>query len=157
MTQKKISYWLKGMTAVLGIMGLLFFGGLTWYALETRRTAPENVQWQLIFFAWYTAVLCYLVLYQFWQVCTQIGRENSFSMENVRAFRRMGLCGVAEILGLAARLIWNAIAAHFDWRWVLAVFAAKAVLCAMFILLCFALSGLVQYAYEVKQENELMI
>lgn len=156
MRQRKISYWLKGMIIVLGIMGVLLFGGLTWYAFSMRSADPGNPQWQLIFFSWYTAVLCYLVLYQFWQVCTQIGRENSFSLENVRSFHRMGLCGAAEIVGQAGCLIWRGIYHELDTFNILLI-AVKIILAGMFILLCEALSRLVQYAYEMKQENDLTI
>lgn len=156
MKQKKISYWLKGMTIVLGIMGLLGFAGLTWYAFSLKSATEGDPLWQFIFFSWYTAVLCYMILYQFWQVCTQIGRENSFSIENVRAFHRMGLCGAAEIAGLAARLIWRGVIHELDAVNIL-VLIVKVIFVMMFILLCEALSRLVQYAYDVKQENDLTI
>ena len=32
MKQTKISYWLKGMTILLAVMGVFFFGALTAYA-----------------------------------------------------------------------------------------------------------------------------
>ncbi len=156
MKQTKISYWLKGMTVVLGIMGLLGLGGLTWYASTIKKEMPESAQWQFIFFTWYTAVLCYLVLLQFWKVCTEIGKDNSFSMENARAFHVMGLCAVAEIIGEAGRLVWLGVTGLAEPVSVLEV-VVKMILAAMFLLLCEALSRLVQYAYDVKRENDLTI
>lgn len=156
MKQIKISYWLKGMTVVLGIMGLLAFSGLTWYAFTLKKEMPESAQWQFIFFTWYTAVLCYLILFQFWKVCTEIGKDNSFSMENARAFHIMGLCAIAEITGEAGRIIWLGVTGLAEPAKVLAV-VVKMILAAMFLLLCEALSRLIQYAYDVKQENDLTI
>ncbi len=36
MKQTKISYWLKGMTILLAVMGIFFFGALTAYAFQLK-------------------------------------------------------------------------------------------------------------------------
>lgn len=36
MKQTKISYWLKGMTILLAVMGVFFFGALTAYAFQLK-------------------------------------------------------------------------------------------------------------------------
>jgi len=41
MKQTKISYWLKGMTILLAVMGIFFFGALTAYAFQLK--AQGNV------------------------------------------------------------------------------------------------------------------
>ena len=132
MKQTKISYWLKGMTILLAVMGIFFFGALTAYAF--RLKAQGNVLWGWVGFSWYIAVLCYLILFEFWRVCTQIGKDNSFSLENAKYFHHMGLYGIGGILGFGEILI-----------------------AAIFTILCECLSRLVQYAYDVKRENELTI
>ena len=43
MKQTKISYWLKGMTILLAVMGIFFFGALTAYAFQLK--AQGNVLW----------------------------------------------------------------------------------------------------------------
>lgn len=156
MKQTKISYWLKGLVIVLAVMGILFFGGLTCYAFHMKNEQPDNALWTFVFFAWYTAIFCYVILIEFWKVCTEIGKDNSFSLENTRAFHHMGLCGIAEAVGFAARLLWFCVcgAATFP----IAVFLiAELLLSLMFLILCEALSRLVRNAYEVKRENELTI
>lgn len=154
MRQKRISYWLKGIAVVLGIMGILFFGAITWRCFLMEGAGALARGWLLS--SWYTAVLCYIILFEFWQVCTQIGRDNSFSVENARAFHRMGLCGAAAAIGFAGRLVFLGVMGTLSFE--NGIFtAAEIVLAVIFVVLCEALSRLVQYAYEVKLENELTI
>lgn len=156
MRQTKISYWLKGLVIVLAIMGILFFGGLTYWAIYIKNGQPDNLLWTFVFFAWYTAAFCYVILIEFWKVCTEIGKDNSFSMENTRAFHHMGLCGIAEAVGFAARLLWFFVCGAATLP--IAIFIiAEIILSLIFMILCEALSRLVQNAYEVKRENELTI
>lgn len=156
MKQKKIAGWLKGITIMLGIMGILFFGGFTWMAFELKGIDEGNPLWMWIFFSWYIAVLCYVILFEFWNICTQIGKNNSFSKENVVHFHRMGLCGIGGAIGFTARLLWLVVLQRAE---ILNVgFSIAEILIALvFIVLCEALSGLVQYAYDMKQENDLTI
>jgi hypothetical protein len=156
MRQKKISYWLKGIDVLLGVMGLIFFGGLTFFALQLKELDSESLFWTFIFSSWYIAVLCYGILVEFWKVCTQIGRDNSFSAENATSFHRMGLCGALGIVGFAARLVY--LLAESALTFPVAVFTVAEILIALvFVVLCEALSRLITNAYELKQENDLTI
>ena len=156
MKQKKIANWLKAITIILGIMGIVFFSGLTWMAFELRAYDERNPLWMWIFFSWYIAVLCYLILFEFWRICTQIGQNNSFSMENATYFHHMGIYSIAASIGFAGRLLWLAAIGRVD---VLnAGFSiAEILLAVVFTVLCEALSRLVRYAHDMKQENDLMI
>ena len=154
--QEKISRWLKGLAVLLGVMGFLFFGGVTVLAFWMKGQQPEDLSWTFVFFSWYTAILCYGVLYQFWKVCTQIGRDNSFSLENAGSFHRMAAFGIAAGAGYAVRMVYLCIVSPIRWQTVcLNVFLI--LLSAIFAILCEALSQLVKNAYEVKLENELTI
>lgn len=156
MKQKKIANWLKAITILLGSMGIVFFSGLTWMAFELKATDERNPLWMWIFFSWYIAVLCYLILFEFWRICTQIGQNNSFSMENATYFHHMGIYSVAAIIGFAGRFLWLAAIGRID---VLnAGFSITEILLAVvFTVLCEALSRLVRYAHDMKQENDLTI
>ena len=156
MKQKKICRWLKGLTVLLGTMGVAFFGGVTVLAFYMRQQNPQDPVWSFVFFSWYTAVLCYGVLFQFWNVCTQIGRDNSFSLENVRSFHRMAMLGVAAGAGYLVRMVYLIAAGGFRWPAFL-YNLALILLSVVFVTLCEALSQLVRNAYEVKRENELSI
>jgi hypothetical protein len=156
MRQTKISYWLKGIDVLLGVMGVAFFGGLTYYAFVLKGRMPQNNFWTFIFSSWFIAVLCYGVLIEFWKVCTQIGRDNSFSAENARYFHHMGVCGVLAAAGFVVRLVYLAIGGALGLPF--AVFTVTEILIALvFVVLCEALSRLIMNAYEMKRENELTI
>jgi hypothetical protein len=156
MRQRKISYWLKGITILLGVMGIIFFGGLTCCAFWQREQEPKNLLWTFIFSSWYIAVLCYGVLIEFWKVCTQIGRDNSFSGENARCFHRMGMYGALAGAGFTVRLVYLAIEGALGLLF--AAFTIIEILVALiFLVLCEALSQLILNAYEMKRENDLTI
>jgi hypothetical protein len=156
MRQTKISYWLKGIDVLLGVMGVAFFGGLTYYAFALKGIMPQDNFWTFIFSSWFIAALCYGVLIEFWKVCTQIGRDNSFSVENARSFHHMGVCGALAVGGFAVRLVYLAIGGALGLPF--AVFTGTEVLIAIiFLVLCEALSQLILNAYEMKRENELTI
>lgn len=156
MKQKKISYWLKGMVLMLAVLGILFFGPLTYFAFHMRAENPDSLLWTFIFFSWYTAVLCYVVLFEFWKVCTEIGRDNSFSMENAASLHHMGMCALAAGAGFFVRFIWFLLIREIHPAAILLIIF-EILLCMIFITLCEALSKLTQNAYEVKRENELTI
>lgn len=169
MNQKKISRWLKAIVIVLGLMGIGFFGLRTWYAFYLKSpdistlswqsalfSGRTNLLWDTIVFSWYNAILCYIILFQFWKVCTQIGADNSFSLENARAFHSMALCGIAAAVGFALRLCWIGMIGSLRPELFIFIFA-EILLSLMFFVLCEALSRLVRNAYEVKNENDLTI
>ena len=85
MSQKEVSRWLKGITIAIGLMGVLFFFVVMPYMAQDRAdTYPEvsYLMWPGMIYGWGIGVICYAILYQFWKVCVEIGRDNSFSAEN---------------------------------------------------------------------------
>ena len=80
---------------------------MTWYRIEVMKAVP-NASFGLII-----AMLYFTVLYHFRDVCTQIGRDNSFSPENAKSFRYMAYCGAAAGVVFAVKLavyffVWKA-------------------------------------------------
>ena len=139
MKQKAITYWLKAVAISIGLLGLAFFGGATAYASF-----------------WISAVICYTILFFFWRIVSEIGKDNSFSLENVKNFKCMAGCGVAAIIEyIAVIVIWlvNGEVELIPLSYTL----LKIVFFILFVVLCYAMSKLVNHAYEIKQENELTI
>lgn len=153
--QKKISVWLKGLDIVLGIMGLVFFAGMTAAYLYIRTQLP-GVLWTSTYFHGLIAICYYSILIQFWKVCTQIGKYNSFSMENAKAFDHMSIAGMAAAVVCLAKFVWllynRSLAPLVGVVIVFEILVAWA-----FVIFAGALSKLIQNAYEMKQENELTI
>lgn len=159
MKQKKISLWLKAVTIAIALMGLAFFGSATAYAFAFRPDYNDPVPVYLrqnIVFLWVTAVLCFLVLFFFWKIITEIGNDNSFSMENVKNFKSMAICGILIIFEYILRIIVWLIKGDLEFI-PLTYTLLKIFVFIIFVVLCIAMSKLVQNAYEIKQENELTI
>ena len=94
MQQKEISRWLKAITIVLALMGAVFFLYIMPVLAMSWRDADESLAYLFmpgLLYGWCIAVICYAILYQFWKVCVQIGKDNSFSKENAKCFRNISL------------------------------------------------------------------
>ena len=159
MKQSEIARWLKAITWTIGIMGAaVFFFVVPLLAAEMKRGYPEAAFLYCpgLFYNCIIAVGCYAILYQFWNVCREIGKDNSFSKENADAFKRISMLAVV-LAGLWAA----ALAALFLLRYVqpaITLFLIFAVFMSFIVAICAAaLSHLVLKAYELKKENELTI
>ena len=159
MKQKAITYWLKAVTIAIGLLGLAFFGGATIYAFFFRPDyndpVPDYIRNNIVAL-WITAILCYFILFFFWRIVNEIAKDNSFSMENVKNFKCMGICGGLIIVQYIIRIIVWLIRGDFTLI-ALSYTLLKIFVFIIFIILCYAMSRLVQNAYEIKQENELTI
>ena len=159
MKTKTVTYWLKAVVLFIALLGLAFFGGATAYAYVYKPDYNEPIPVYLrqnIIPLWITAILCYVILFFFWKIVTEIGKDNSFSMENVKNFKNMAVCGVLLIVEhIVLLVIWivKSEVALIPLSYTL----LKILAFIIFVILCFAMSRLVQNAYELKQENDLTI
>ncbi|MBO4591351.1 MAG: DUF2975 domain-containing protein [Eubacterium sp.] len=159
MKSKAITYWLKAVTIFIALLGLAFFGGATAYAYMFRPDyndpVPDYLR-QNIVFIWITASICYFILFFFWRIVTEIGKDNSFSIENVQNFKSMAFGGILIIIEYIVRIIIWLIRGQIELI-PLSYTLLKILAFIIFVILCYAMSKLVQNAYEIKQENELTI
>lgn len=88
MKQAQLARWLKGMTIIVGIIGILF----SLYILPTlgislMRTYADldYLFWPYLIWEWVTIVPCFAALICFWKVCHEISRDNSFSRANSKS------------------------------------------------------------------------
>lgn len=154
MRNKEISGWLKALCVLLAILGVVVFGFIIrqWlFFFVGGASLVISIASTL-----YTALFCYLALYQFYLVTREIGNDNSFSLENANAFHRMGIFGICIGAGYVIRAILLAITGTLSFYY-LAIFAVLLVISLAFFVLCEALSKLIQGAYAMKQENDLTI
>ena len=77
-------------------------------------------------------------------------------MENVKNFKNMGIIGVLIIAEYFIRIIVWLIKGEI-YLIPLSYTLLKIFVFIIFVILCYAMSKLVQNAYEIKQENELTI
>ena len=162
MRQKKISYWLKGLVIALALLGIIgFMGGFTVLTVFYRQMLEVEVPVDMVYVRnWvmviYAVGFYFAILVEFWKVCTEIGRDNSFSLENAKSFHRMSIFGGIEAVGFVVRIVWGeafGLTGIFEIIFRLAEIFVSVV----FLILCEALSQLILNAYEMKQENDLTI
>lgn len=159
MTQSEISKWLKAVTVLLAVMGTIFFFLIVpILAVISRRRYPElsflfypGLAYTLII-----AVPCYAILYQFWQVCRQIGRDNTFSTQNANAFVTVSRLAFFLAIEWFVGLLFLAVTGWMKTgALVILIFAIF--LSIIVTIISAALSHLILKAYELRQENELTI
>ncbi len=159
MRQMEISKWLKGVTIIVGIMGLLFFALIIpKLALDAKVMYPEVsfLFWPGLLYVFLIAIGCYMILFLFWGVCTEIGNDNSFSKETSIAFVRISRITLAMAIYWFIGLIILAVG---EWLTpALLIFLIVAVIITIAIsILSAALSHLILKAYELKKETDLTI
>lgn len=153
--QYQLSLWLKGVDLILMILVLLAFGVFTWYGQTGVGQNAENIA-AYGGFIYVSEVLTLLMLLIFWRVATEIGRDNSFSMENVKHFRHIGYCAGLASLGYLIRMIYVIMSKQFTpFRVGYCIFLM--IFGFLVLSICMILSCLIQNAYEMKQENDLTI
>lgn len=159
MSQKQVAVWLKGITIAIGIMGLLFFFLVMPYmAHDVAEGYPEAsyLFWPGMLYGWGIGIICYAILWQFWKVCVEIGRDNSFSKENAGAFvnisRLFIFFAVVLFCGIVFLAVRHCLGAVYLIFMILLIFA-----CIVFSVLAAALSHLIYKSYELRQEQELTI
>ncbi len=150
--QMKIANFLKFLTVALALMGLVFFAGISYIEITNLDRAGIAAP----IFTWYAALLCYLILFQFRKVAKEIGRDNSFSLENRDAFHRMGQFALAACAGFFLRLLYD-LFTPYGRLFLVYIHIFLILLSLVFFGLCESLSQLIENAYEVKRENDLTI
>ncbi len=97
MDQKKLAIWLKAICVGCALCGLALFGFILprflAYVAEEVPDLPHRA-WSA--FMWVLAVPCYAVLVCIWKMATEIGRDNSFSLENAKLLKYIALLAGAD-------------------------------------------------------------
>ena len=107
-------------------------------------------------------LLVFYILQGFYQVCNEIGKDNSFSLENVKNFWRMAWASVATaVLYIIKMIVFVARFLEADYPRIAEVLALgytiAIIMFLLFAYLCRSLSKLVFNAYEMQTENDLTI
>lgn len=156
MKQHKIANWLKGIVISLAILVFIFLVAVTIFAFIKTELHPIGSIIGFPFFTWYTVAICYAILFQSWKVCREIGKENSFSLENASAFHKMSLSGILLAIGFSAKFCLIFFLGNLGFIYGLFIIC-EVIVSIIFTVLCEALSKLILHAYEIRQENELTI
>lgn len=159
MKQLEMARWLKLITVIAGGIGTFFCFVIvpSWSRDFIKDYSDIKFLWNyFVAFIWITAIPCYLALYKFWGICTRIGRDCSFCIENATALKTISRYFIADCI----IYVVAAVAAFF-----LGVLHPGILLFITVILfigfalaiMSAALSHLVFKASDLKQENDLTI
>lgn len=159
MEQKRIANVLKFFSIVTALVGALFF---LWFVpgviAGCAQTIPGTafLRWPGTIGMWASGLLCYLALWEFWRICTRIGRDNSFCMENARSMKHIGQLAFAAVILILVGCVYLVCVGCFWPPQAVIVFFVVFIACG-FGVVCLALSRLIQNAAKLKEENELTI
>lgn len=155
MKQKELSILLRVIIAICALAALVFGA---FVCITASKSILLDHNWESVYLS-LTVLLfvpLFAALWELWRIFTEIGRDNSFCLENALRLRRVSFYAVADtILELiSAVLLLSLDASHFVWLPVklllMLVGIAMAVACA-------ALSHLTRKAALLKDENDLTI
>lgn len=159
MSQKSLSKWLKAIIGGMAVCGaVIYFYMIPIWGRDLTKANPEYASWYL---PWLIAILisgipCYMVLYFGWKISTEIGRDNSFSMENAELLKKISiLSAIDSLYFFVVNVVFMMIGINHPGVFLismLAIFAGVVVTVA-----AAALSHLVRKAAEIQEENEFTI
>ncbi len=159
MTQKSLSNWLKAVLAGIAACGAILYACLIpMFGKDLVHANPELSYYYAPWLAviWISAIPCYLALYFGWKITVEIGRDNSFSMDNSRYLKYIAVLALADsgyfFLANLALLILNMNHPSVLLGSLFLEFAGVAVAVAAAVL-----SHLVQKAAKIQEENEFTI
>jgi len=151
--------WLKAIIVGVGICGLLTYMVILprfgIYLVEQNAMLEKHLSpWMVLI--WCSGVPCYAVLFLGWKIAGNIGRDNSFSMENAKYLKWIAYLALGDAVFVFVThvvfLILDMSSAVIMLVIVVIVFFGIAISTA-----AAALSHLVMKAAEIKEENDLTI
>ena len=159
MDQKKIANGLKVFCVLVAVVGAVFFFLYIPFRIgELAELFPEAAFLKVpgIIGVWGIAILCYIALWNFWTICTRIGEDNSFCVENAVAMKRMAMMAFTIVGLVTAAMIFIAILGFLGMAYFMVWFFVACVAAGVGVV-CYALSLLIRKAAEIKEENDLTI
>lgn len=160
MKQTEMSGYLKGITAGVGVLLIVF---VFWFLPLVLReplteTAGEGGYWGTCGLIWLSAVPALMCLIRFWGICESIHKDQSFSMENAVRLKRMSQYMLADTVLYTGFLVWFFLAGWYQGAaWLIFPVLLAVFISVTLVVLCAALSHLVQKASEIQEEQELTI
>ena len=142
--------------ALIGLLAAFVFLPMLASALLEEFPAYQKWYWPCLIYGWVVLAPGFAGLWEFWKICVEIGRDNSFSQKNARSLFR--ICLLA--LTMAALLAVGVAALCLLGMGLPALLIAMlgfAAACALVALLANALAQLVRRAAAIKRENDLTI
>lgn len=159
MEQKRIANILKAASAGAALVGAVFF---FWYipnvidSLAFYNTEVSWLKWPGLAGMWVIGILCYLALWEFWRICTRIGRDNSFCRENARSMKRIGILALLTLSLIIGGFLFLVCIHYMNGALAMVIFFIVCIAGGIGVV-CLSLSVLIGNAAKLKEENDLTI
>lgn len=157
MKQKELSVLLRAIVALCALLALAFAFVV---GTITLKSAFLDHNWQSIYLAIFCVMFLplFLSMWDMWQIFSEIGRDNSFCLENARRLRRISLYALTDTLLVIVTAGIFLIAGGTELGLGLYVFKFFLVVVGIAVTVaCSALSHLTRKAALLKDENDLTI
>ena len=142
--------------AALGLLAAFVLLPALASAMLEEYPAYQKWYWPGLVYCWIVLLPGFAGLWEFWKICVQIGRDDSFSQENARSLFRICLLALTMAALLAAGVAALCLLGMGLPALLIAMLGFGAA-CALVALLANALSQLVRRAAAIKSENDLTI
>ena len=142
--------------AALGLLAAFVLLPALASAMLEEYPAYQKWYWPGLIYCWVVLLPGFAGLWEFWKICVQIGRDDSFSQENARSLFRICLLALTMAALLAAGVAALCLLGMGLPALLIAMLGFGAA-CALVALLANALSQLVRRAAAIKSENDLTI
>ena len=142
--------------AALGLLAAFVLLPTLASAMLEEYPAYQKWYWPGLVYCWIVLLPGFAGLWEFWKICVQIGRDDSFSQENARSLFRICLLALTMAALLAAGVAALCLLGMGLPALLIAMLGFGAA-CALVALLANALSQLVRRAAAIKSENDLTI
>ena len=142
--------------AALGLLAAFVLLPALASAMLEEYPAYQKWYWPGLVYCWIVLLPGFAGLWEFWKICGQIGRDDSFSQENARSLFRICLLALTMAALLAAGVAALCLLGMGLPALLIAMLGFAAA-CALVALLANALSQLVRRAAAIKSENDLTI
>lgn len=148
---------LKGTIIFLAVMAAVCYLEIFPDAIEEMGAQNVNVAWLVkpgIIAVSLSAIPIVIALVLFWQICTEVGRDNSFCRKNAGRLTGIGFCALTDTGYCAVGTVTLEVLVGSP-VWVLGLGVCTVGLAVA--LAAFLLSHLVLKAADLKAENDLTI
>ena len=142
--------------ALIGLLAAFVFLPMLASALLEEFPAYQKWYWPCLIYGWVVLLPGFAGLWEFWKICVEIGRDNSFSQKNARSLFRICLLALTMAALLAVGVAALCLLGMGLPALLIAMLGFGAA-CALVALLANALSQLVRRAAAIKSENDLTI
>ena len=142
--------------ALIGLLAAFVFLPMLASALLEEFPAYQKWYWPCLIYGWAVLAPGFVGLWEFWKICVEIGRDNSFSQKNARSLFRICLLALTMAALLAAGVAALCLLGMGLPALLIAMLGFAAA-CALVALLANALAQLVRRAAAIKRENDLTI